>query len=237
MEFVLRTFESQFDHKLLKNAEFRTVCRNSIFNLPGPKQMVSPYSPTHKFKINLCQGFMEIQKSHDVLISVRTYFASSPRGVQPSQYLSFLIHAYLNEAYIIEERMGKYLKRLTRSAGKYSDVRLRLEKIEPILEEKVEMGFKQLNLKESRNSHVHKQKHSDPGCGRLATWELLLSPPGWSTNKEYKKCHKAELKIVRQSWDEVFVENELSIKELLDEYFGSLLDAICKDDDTLRSFE
>ena len=160
-----------------KEKELNEMFWNNLFDLPGPRRPNPEPTPASKFTGQLVRGNLEIQTAYFTIRNVRRFFSRSPRGLvnRRSDYLGFVVHAYLNEIYILEQRMCAYLKKLPKDAAKNSEVRNNLEKIRPDLLKVVKDAFKGING--TRGAHVHEQRFCDEGIDRLRTFELLNGFP------------------------------------------------------------
>ncbi len=207
---------------------------NKLLDLPGPKAPNPKDTPESKFVSPLLWGNIEIQATYFTICKVRQFFSRSPRGLVnlKSDYLGFVVHAYLNEIYILEQRMCTYLKTLPRAAAKGSEVRDRLDKVKPELLKAVNHVFN--NVRGTRGAHVHQQRFSDDGIDRLRIVELMNHFPRHFPPLE--SFYRSELRRVRKSWDVRFAANEIAIKTLMDHYYDVILTAIFKPDGSLRSF-
>jgi hypothetical protein len=152
-----------------KNAQHREVYSNYLMGLPGPKIIKREQTRESKFVRALVVGILEIQTTHQIVLKVRKYFRRAPQGTSEfkSDYLAFVLHSYLNELYILEQRMGTYLKKLSRAASRGSEVQERLRKITPVLLKVVDHAFE--GIRTTRGSHVHEQRFRDEEVGRLSS--------------------------------------------------------------------
>lgn len=206
---------------------------------PSPKN-----TPAAKFFSELLHGNLEILSTFFVTSNTRSYFGIVPRGAygkseyRRSEYLAFIVHAYLNELYILEQRMTAYPKKVARAAAKGSEMRTAIEKIAPLLSEYVAGAFKPIRV--ARDSHVHKERVNDDGIGRLGTFELLVRfrgsflPPHALTL--FDAPHRAELRRVKDDWDKKFRTNEAAIRHLMELYYAALLKAVFRGSGALRRF-
>lgn len=144
---------------------------------PGPargKSSRAKEQPREQILGALARGTIEIQKTYLTISSVPRYFRRAPRGLPGrSDYLAFVVHAYLNEVYIMEQRMITYLKKLSRAAAKGSEARRGIDTIIPYLS-KV-MGDAFAGVRSTRGSHVHEATFSDDGIDRLGTFEVMTN--------------------------------------------------------------
>src|SRR5689334_23144184 len=77
-------------------------------NLPGPS-----LSPLEQFQIKLFHGYMEIYKTVEALKNIEIYMAVFPHGrnkkIERSAYLSYHFENFLNEIYVLRNRLVAYV--------------------------------------------------------------------------------------------------------------------------------
>ncbi len=217
-----------------RRAELTEAFWNSLLHLPGRKsaEMTSPQ--IDRFLSALLKGFFEIQSAYFNIVNARAYFRGTPRGFsnRRSTYLSFVVHAYLNEIYVVEERMKVYLTTLQRASARGSETRIRLERVKPILLDVVEKAFS--GVRQVRCAHVHQQRFSDDGLERLSTFELLNQTR--DPLPTLGRLYRLELQRVRKYWDEKFTTNETALQKLMELFYDAILGAILESDGSFRSY-
>jgi hypothetical protein len=217
-------------HDSIKGKQLSQVFMNDLLDLPGPRSLEPVTAADSKFAAVLANGYFEIQTTYFTVANVPEYFRRSPQRLPNARadYLAFVVHAYLNEVYVLEERMCAFLKALPRAASKNSEMRKQLEAIEPCLLKLVRESFK--NIRSSRATHVHQQRFVDDGIHRLSTLEMLSPhfPP-------LEGFYLSELRRVRKTWGERFAANDIAIKDCLDHYYAEILTIVSTKDGGLRS--
>lgn len=207
---------------------------NKNLDLPGPRAPEPRNTPEAKFVSTLGWGNLEVLRSYGAISKVRQYFSKVPSGLTNAKadYLAFVIHAYLNEIYILEARMSCYLTQLTRASAKQSDVNMNLKRIGPELKKLILASFE--GVHQIRGKHVHRESFNDPGIERLSAFELMLR----FGNQEqlFKPLYRSEMKRVRKSFEEWFESKEAALNTLMDPYYQSLSAAIFTPDGELRNF-
>ena len=206
---------------------------NKNFDLPGPRALEPRNTPEAKFVRTLAWGNIEVLRSYYAISKARQYFSKVPRGLTNAKadYLAFIVHAYLNEIYILEQRMGLYLKQLTRASSKKSEVHKNLKRIGPELTELILASFG--DVSNIRGEHVHRESFSDPGIERLSAFELMHKT---GNQAQFFKPYRSEMKRVRKSFDERFESNEAALNTLMSPYYQKLSEAIFKTNGELRDF-
>lgn len=223
-----------------KNSQHRKAFANYLFDLPGPKSVKPEPKPESKFIRTLVVGSLEIYTASRRIANARRYFLQTPRGISQSKsdYLEFVLYAYLNELYVLEERMCAYVKALARAASRNSDVRKRLEKIVPNLLERVCNAFR--GTREVRGSHIHRQRFRDEEVGRLSSLELVVTSQSFRKSADdftiYELLYRNQLRKVKRSWRKRFQDNETAIETLLNQYFEVIMEALLEKNGSLRVF-
>ena len=175
------------------------------------------------FLTKLFFGFMEISgtvealKLSEVLISI-----APPRSnkIKRDDYLRYHINAYLQEVYILKERLNSYATHLKR-------VYLKTEH-NPHFERNAEPLFYLVkeglaNWIHTRGHHVHAYRYSDPALERLSAITLI-------SNYQYDFVDAAafEYKIVQRTWKNRIATNNQQTTKLLDLYFDRMYEAVTK---------
>jgi hypothetical protein len=105
---------SGFDKLLIAMADFAADYLRPLRE--AEKRGEKLVRPTDSAFENVFFGFMEISDTLDVLALTETLFRLAPpaKRIKKSQYLQFLIGAYLQEVYILEQRLKAYAKKTAR---------------------------------------------------------------------------------------------------------------------------
>jgi hypothetical protein len=106
--------------------EYREVFVNQILGLNGPKQMKRKITPSFTFFSKLYVGFKEIADSYYCLIDIETYIGRFPYGdtrISKTRHLVYHMENYINEVYILKERLTSYFTIIGRCQQLKSPVR------------------------------------------------------------------------------------------------------------------
>ena len=132
------------------------------------------YSPYEYFIANkLFRPLNEIACSVESIENISVYvkiFPYSRYGVSKVSCLKYHVENYLNELYILKNRLISYLKIIDRSYSKSSIAKHVSETIFPLYSI-VSKGMKNHII--IRGNHVHQNRYSDPEIDRLSTLELF----------------------------------------------------------------
>lgn len=165
--------------KQLKDPELDEAWINHLLGLKGPKRVQRVLSQTQLFYRRLFSGFNEIWQSHERLIAFEVYvgrFGYSGTSITKSQHLRYSVENYLQEMYILKERVRAYLTtvgRLYKNDPRHTTI---LATTKPLFQ-LVPKVFQ--NLIDARGLHVHQRRYDDDdlaGLERLSLWlKIFLS--------------------------------------------------------------
>lgn len=198
---------------------FRNNIRGFMYNDKSLPQITIPLSEENAFLKKMFNGFYEIYNSHRCMKNVETYISINPysaRGIPRSEFLKYHYENYLNELYILKERMIKYIDDIKKNY-KCSRQRLSVEASLSKISKTIEETFKK--ILSIRHDNVHTEKQTDFGMTRLEMFELLANNPDsetdkWMRDSIYRATRKERLKWIRKQ--------NIQVKKGLDDYFDVL---------------
>lgn len=216
---LLNIIKSKEDIKKLEEAIL-----NDIFPPEESEKVNQAYLP-HDFFGFLFHGFNEIIISLERLQNFETYISRFPNTKTSRakiNYLRFLIENYLNEIYILKERLIKYIKKIKNFYKKdcrYTSIKNKCQQ----LTNKVEESLK--NIKNLRHRHTHIVRYSDKDVERLET--LSLHEEYLSELKKILPTYiipnfKTEYRKARNKWKKIFRKNNKDIKIVLNYCFKEI---------------
>lgn len=210
--------------------ELGAVTKNVIFQTDGPKVVGKKPSRKDIFIANkIFRPMSEILKSMESIENIAVYiniFPHKKQGISPLSYLQYHVENYLNEIYIIENRLMSYLKVLEKSYSK-SDQGIEVSRIIKPIYSIVSNAFKTYRV--IRGSHVHELRFSNQELDRLSTLELL-SKSNDDFGQLIKQIFDRAYRKTRKNWSDKIQKDSQAIKELLDLYFGQLTKAISQNE-------
>jgi len=209
-----------------RDKELGQVAFNSLFNLDGPKTVSKKPPEKSIFIVNkLFKPFSEILNSIEAIENISVFIRSFPykkQNISRVHYLKYHIENYLNELYILRNRLISYLKiieRAYRKSNNYSHIERTLKPVYNF----ISSAFK--GYTEIRGIHVHQNRYSDDDISRLSSLELLSR--GDSKQEKFLKNYFIfEYKKVRKKWMKKIKDDMHSIHDLLNYYFKQLILAI-----------
>ena len=201
---------------------------NSLFDLDGPKTVSERASDKAYFVANkLFRPLSEIMNNFEALENIAIYSGSFPykkHGVSRISYLRYHIENYLNELYILKNRLIAYLKIIERSYRKcdrFGEIHKIMEPVYNIVSRSLE-GY--VNI---RGAHVHANRYTDSEIDRLAELELFSR---LSDDKEMSQLlHSVfiqQYRVIRKKWVGKMQDDIEALRKLIDIYFENLCKAI-----------
>lgn len=209
VEFAAPKVSAMIDLFLIKQTAASRVAKEN----GGPDQLLRP----------VFYGFMEISRTVEMLKDVEIYIRRSPfakSGIPRGRRLLFVIHAYLNELYILRERLVAYattLERLYRKGPRAMAVSDAAKKARELARE----GF--ASISSIRGSHVHERRFTDDKLEHFLTTELIMthseSPELGPKDRRYMEW---EYKQVKGEWTKGAKAVNRVVGHLLDAYAALL---------------
>ena len=180
----------------------------------------------------LFHGFKEISETLEAIQISKTLMAVSPprsKRVNKGEYIKYIVGAYLQEIYILKERLEAYAKKISRlyqpmaSSDAKSDIRS--------LEKEIEKFFKSITT--TRGHHVHRGRYSDEDLDYISTVHLLhrfQENFSEQIDMELNFDVRTEYKAIQQRWVLKVKANDFVIHKFLDLYFDRLFPIVTKND-------
>ena len=159
---------------LENNLEYPEAFKNNILGLSGPKHLKRKQTPSVIFFSNLYQGFREISDSYYCLLDIETYIGRFPYGntkISKTRHLAYHMENYLNEVYILKERMNSYFTTIGRIYRNDERHQIILKSIKPLFTF-VKNALKRIIDK--RGVHVHRTRFIDEALDRLSSQEFFV---------------------------------------------------------------
>jgi hypothetical protein len=199
-------------------SEFEEVFINHFLDFDGPTEVARDMSKDEKFFSKAFYGFGEITKSYDCINDACIYIRRFPyndTNISRVRYLRYNIESYLNEMYILKNRLIAYLKVIERSyksTTKEDEVKSIIAPLYSIVSESLK------GIVNVRGGHVHGTRYSDKDLDRLETIELVTI----GDYETYKNMFHNHYKGTRVKWVKTLKGNNEVVKKLLDFYFDEL---------------
>jgi hypothetical protein len=217
---MLRWFRSKKKAALLMDEVHK-----HIFDLGPP---TPPGKPTGRRRYHqwLMHHVSEIRTSIDTMKDIEFYAGRFPyrkTKIAKHRHLQFHVEAYLNELYILRERLTQFLKFIERQHRRDP----RLPQIEAAC--KVLKDFVIEAMKKGiaiRSSHVHQWRLSDTQLDRLNGISLYTEMPNRKIRKAFMAFYESEYRQIRRRWCEWMADGTARAQELVDSYFDEVFKLI-----------
>jgi hypothetical protein len=195
--------------------------RKHIFDLGPPRPPVRRTGRKNYHQL-LIYHLAEIQTTLDTMRDIEFYmgrFPYSEAKVARHRHLMFHVQAFLNELYILQQRLLRLLAFIERQHRKDA----RLDHIKDVCA--VMENFVTHSMKKGvaiRGRHVHEWRLSDNDHDRLIGMSLYMMTPSGSVQKAFKAYYDSEYKRIRRSRREWVASGIGVSQELVDGYFDEL---------------
>lgn len=190
---------------------------------PTPPRKRTGRSNYHQL---LTYHLAEIQTTLDTMSDIEFYmgrFPYSETKIARHRHLTFHVQAFLNELYILQQRLDSLLTFIERQYRK--DPRLDYIKdvckhLRNFVTESMKKGV------EIRGSHVHKWRLSDNDHDRLIGIDLYTKMPNEKIQAAFKKFYDSEYKKIRKRRREWVASGIKVSHELVGGYFDALFELV-----------
>lgn len=175
----------------------------------------------HKSFNTIFYGFTEISNTFEALkLSEVLVSVSPPRSnrINNDEYIKYLINTYLQDAYILKERLNTYATKLKRMHERFARGGLVLAHIDPLFEFVKSSLDGLVNI---RGNHVHANRYSDDELDYVAQMALISK-----YNPEYEPHYKFSYKRAQRTWSSRIKSNNEATEKLLDHYFDNLIKVV-----------
>lgn len=164
----------------------------------------------HEVFRSIFYGFTEISSTIETLKLVGTLIKTSPprsKKINADEYIKFLVGGYLQEVYILEQRLSAYAKKISRLYKSSIP--------KPVIEKIVYNPIK--TILDFRGDHVHTERYSDKHLDMVSTMALFKRVG------DELGCHLGLFyKAAQKEWVEMIAEFSLTINSILENYFDLL---------------
>lgn len=169
-------------------------------------------------------GFTEISNSISTLRLIEKFVGINPpseEGIDYSNYLIYHVHNYLQEMYILKERLKTYATKIQRKYAKA----ISEESVTTIIESLIQIITESLkNITGdggARNLHVHTKKYADEELNWLSSITFLAA-----FNDEFKIHSEVAYNLQKNKWQKTIANNNKKLNKLIDLYFNTIYSII-----------
>ncbi|ELB2259542.1 hypothetical protein QNZ79_004457 [Vibrio parahaemolyticus] len=171
------------------------------------------------------RGFTEITDTFEALeFSATLLSVASPRSkkVAKEKYIRFVVNTYLQDVYILKERLNAYATKIKRAHERMGRSELVEAHIEPLFES---VKTRLQGLVNARGGHVHQERFRDELLSEASSLELLVQ-----FDDKFEFYYERTVTQVKRDWHERIVSNNEATKAILNDYFGGMLRVVAEND-------
>ncbi len=175
-------------------------------------------------------GFYEISSSLENIRLTLSFISIVPpknNKINRSDYLKYHVHVYLQEIYILKERLNEYATKIQRRYSKINKEIDIKELMKPLFQ-LIKITFK--GITNARSQHVHSERFSDNDLDWLSSTTFLSK-----FHQEYEIPSKMAYKKASQKWKKTVKNNIQEINKIIDIYFDTIYAIITKNDNLVLS--
>lgn len=180
------------------------------------------YTEQTSVEFQIFKGYTEISTSYETLLLIEKFITIDPpdsEGINYSNYLNYHIHNYLQEMYILKERLNSYATIIQRRYSKVIDKEF-LNSIMSSLFEIIKNSLHSITGEGKsgvRNTHVHLERFLDEEMKWLSSTTFLAQ-----FHDEFKIESKKAYIDAKNKWYGLIQNNNVEVLKLLDTYFNTL---------------
>ena len=212
------------DENSFKKFEKLIADFSSEFITPFYKKMQENnemYIEQTSIEFQIFKGYSEISTSYDTLLLIEKFIETNPpssEGINYSNYLNYHIHNYLQEMFILKDRLDRYLKLITEQY-RAEDNQILLEDIKINLLKFVKSVFQTFTTFETgvRSKHVHYERFLDEEMKRLSSTIFLAQ-----FQDKFKIESVKAYEDTKNKWHDLIQNNNAELLKLFDIYFNTL---------------
>ncbi len=177
-------------------------------------------------------GSVEIWESQEALQDIETYLSRNPYsrlGVDKHRYLRYHVTNYLNEVYILQERLRTFTTTLLRKYRKNAPADL------AAISAACEQAVARLStFVAARGVHVHERRFTNPQLHKLAGLEILRKETHDNERFMFGRIADRAFREQRTHWKKLIGQHNLLTDQVLDAFFEALHPVLFRDDGELR---
>lgn len=163
-------------------------------------------------------GFTEIIDTYEALeFSSQLLSVASPRSkkIAKERYVKFVVNTYLQDVYILKERMNTYATKIKRMHERIGRNNLVSQHIDPLFPQ-IKSSFK--GIVDTRGAHVHAKRFTDENLSEATSLALIATH-----SPEFEHYYNFSVHKVKIEWKNRIRRNNEQTLKLLNLYFGELI--------------
>ena len=177
--------------------------------------------PERDFIDILYHNFYDIMETYEALeLSAVLLSVNGPRSnkVSEDKYCRYVINTYLQDMYILKERLNSYATKIKRVHNNLGRTQIVDILIEPVFDV-VKQSFK--GIVDIRGGHVHQRRYTDQTLDDASLFSSTAK-----SDPSYSPVSKVSIQILKEEWGERISDNNIKVKELLNYYFACLYSVV-----------
>ena len=177
--------------------------------------------PERDFIDILYHNFYDIMETYEALeLSAVLLSVNGPRSnkVSEDKYCRYVINTYLQDMYILKERLNSYATKIKRVHNNLGRTQIVDILIEPVFDV-VTQSFK--GIVDIRGGHVHQRRYTDQTLDDASLFSSTAK-----SDPSYSPVSKVSIQILKEEWGERISDNNIKVKELLNYYFACLYSVV-----------
>lgn len=200
-----------------------------VFGLPVPPNLPKPNLPANeRWWLRWLQQFSEIdtsvQRLDQSLVFLRYFPAKKSfrvHGISEGDWLRYHVEAYLQEAYILRERLKRFLREVEKAAIASSnrDGILKTRKMMKLVNQALN------GISDVRSSHVHRNRFEDPVLQYLDGLILLTKS---EKSQQLRRLRKVNYISALQKWRKLLQRNNKKILNLCMDCFDTAREIVAR---------
>ena len=221
---LVGTYQTADQAKPGRKEELSAAVFNSVWDLQGPKTAYAAFTDGEKDVIHLFQCAGEVEESLEFLKDFEHYlrrFPFSKTRITKSRYLSHVVGTYLQEVYILENRLISMSEAIELTCAGTN-----LEQTASELAKKIRRYVKKAlgTLRKARGMHVHHWRDSNDDIQGLIVLDLLANPLlKGDPDAKYCKERDRRFRKLRTKWVEITSQTARDAESVVDQCFSWLI--------------
>lgn len=190
---------------------------NRLLDLPGPRTLSKSPSNNKQDQIfaEISVAFGEIMAEWQTLQDIQVYIMRIPKsyknmGVAKEAYLKYHIRNFLNQVYIIKERLVKFTRKIKKYYNNQDLKKQKLNEIERFILDRFR------SVVSIRDLDVHSSKHSDSQLQRMDALSLFKKFP------VFDKVLTKHFNTIKKQWLDTIEKVEKNSEIVLNQYFKDM---------------
>ena len=208
---------------------------NVMFNKKGPREIKINHPQKSLFIANkLFRPMLEIFSAMEIIENIPIYISSFPYAkskISKLSYIEYHLENFMNEVYILEERLHAYLNLIERAYRKETNA----NHIKKVLKQTSKYVLDSLkNIRSLRGAHVHKLRYSDNDLDQLSTLRLLSTYKDKGGEEDLPFYYRSDYfdtqyKTIRKEKVKTIKDVSEKLWDILERCFDAILSVTSKD--------